>query len=1249
MQASHKLTTELFSGGGEMGERMRSLDWSRTPLGEPASWPKSLRMAVRILLGTGYPMYIAWGPEFIQFYNDAYRPILGSTKHPGALGASTPDTFKEIWDFIGPMFHRVMDGGEATTLVDQSLFFDRRGYVEENYFTFSYSPIPSDDESTIGGVLVTVIETTERILEERRLRTLKDLAARAAEIRGEQQVWRNVAETLGTNPHDLPFVLLYRYDASLDEAFLEGATGLRAEDLNAPTSIGPGDGRWPVHSAMREPVLLRQLAEKYPELPTGAWTQAPNSAVILPIGAPAQGAPVGFLIAGLNPHKSYEAEYQLFLERVVTQISHSITEARTYEAERRRAELLAELDKAKTTFFSNISHEFRTPLTLIVGPLEETLATDGLSGASRERLEMAHRNTLRLLKLVNNLLDFSRIETGRIQAVFEPTDVAGFTAELVSGFRSACERAGLLLSMTSGPIERPVYLDRDMWEKIVLNLLSNAFKFTFEGGIAVDVQPVGEQIELSVADTGTGVPEAELPHLFERFYRVQGAKGRSYEGSGIGLALVQELVKLHGGTISVESKENVGTRFRVRIPIGTAHLPAEALGRVRQNASTATRIESFVHEALRWIPDSNTATGVAVDLAQETTPTVHTEAVRGRSILVVDDNLDMREYAARLLRDHFTVQTAADGRQAWELIQRKAPDLVLSDIMMPGMDGLELLEAIRTDPSTQLTPVILLSARAGEESRVEGLVAGADDYLVKPFTARELLARVTAHLEIAKIRQVAESSLRESEARFRSLVEQSPISTVVYDKEGQVLEANAAFSNLWGIRLQELPLNYNVMHDAQLESLGILPEVRKAFEGQAVHISTFYYDLKKTTSTGKGSNKWIEMTMYPVRNSQGHVTNVVVLHTDVTARVEAEQALAITEQRAEREAKRVREVLESTSDAVFMLDRSWNFTYLNKHAVTLVASGRDLLGKNIWEEFPDAVGREFWKQYHRAMDGRVVTEFEEFYPEPLNGWYNVHAYPTEEGIAVFFHEITERKRAEHALRQSEKLAAAGRLAASISHEINNPLEAVTNLLYLLENSSTLSGTELRYLKMAQSELNRVSQIATQTLRFYRQSTRPSEAVLSDILDSVIELFRPRMNDAGVRVETKFGTTSPITAFVGELRQVFTNIIANALDATRPGGKILVRVRQDREWRTGRQGIRVTVADTGQGMSYETIRHIFEPFFTTKGNTGTGLGLWVSHEIIEKHAGVVRVRSSQKAERHGTVFSVFFPVQEVPTA
>jgi signal transduction histidine kinase/DNA-binding response OmpR family regulator len=730
--------TDFLLGGGEMGERMRSRDWSQTPLGPAENWPSSLKTSLSIMLASRFAMVVAWGPEFRFFYNDRYRPVLGSTKHPGALGTPAAEIFPEAWPFIGPLFESTRRG-DAVALDDMLIPLDRNGYLENCYFTLSYSPI-RDESGGVGGMLAVVAETTERLEGERRLATLRELARRAAEVQTLQQARETAIATLADNAIDIPFSLLYVVDDAGKEASLSASSGIAAGGEASPLVIdlSTSNDSWPLADvvASRKALLLQDLGKRFGPLPGGPYPEATHTAMITPLVRPGQSRPDGILIFGVSPRRAFDDSYRGFFELAADPILTSIRNALAYHEERQRAEELAELDRVKTAFFSNVSHEFRTPLTLMLGPLEELLHQhpESISEAAREHVELAHRNSLRLLKLVNTLLDFSRIEAGRVEAVYEPVDLAVYSSELASVFRSAME----------------AFVDREMWEKIVFNLLSNAFKFTFDGESEVGLRRATENtVEFFVRDTGTGIPPEEIPHLFERFYRVKSARGRSYEGTGIGLALVQELVRIHGGSVSVSSRLNHGSTFSVQLPIGSAHLPADRIGAARTKASTGVRGEAYLEEALRWLPES----------APERHPQPGNE--NARRVLLADDNADMRDYVARMLSQKFRVECLADGLAALDAARRERPDLILTDIMMTGLDGFGLLREIRSDPDLQTIPVILLSARAGEEARVEGIEAGADDYLVKPFGARELMARVESHLEMTDIRQRADAVLRE--------------------------------------------------------------------------------------------------------------------------------------------------------------------------------------------------------------------------------------------------------------------------------------------------------------------------------------------------------------------------------------------------------------------------------------------------------------------------------------------------------
>ena len=755
----------FLKGGGEMGERMRAFDWSSSPVGPVAEWPQSLKTAVSICIGSRYPIVLWWGhPAYTMFYNDGYIPILGVTKHPGWLGRSGQECWKEIWSTVGPMLDSVFETGVATWSEDLLLVMDRNLPREETYFTFSYSPIHGD-ANKVDGIFCACYETTGRVVGERRLRTLRDLGRTAVDVKSAEDACDATVKTLAGNPYDVPFALVYLLDADATHARLFCSSGLEAGENAAPEQIELSDSEsWPLGRVLETGTVevVSDLAGRFGTVTAGPWPDGCASALVLPIATSGYVKPIGFLVTGLSPRRIDDAEYRSFLDLIAGHIGNAITSARAYEEERKRAEALAEIDRAKTAFFSNVSHEFRTPLTLMLGPLEDTLTDSKLAPHIHKRLEVAHRNSIRLLKLVNTLLDFSRLEAGRVDAVYEAVDLANLTTELASMFRSATEKMALELVVDCSPINGEVYVDREMWEKIVFNLLSNAFKFTFEGQIAVTLKDAGNTVELEVSDTGTGIPADDLPHLFERFHRVKNARGRSYEGSGIGLALVQELVRLHGGSVRAKSEVERGSTFTVSIPTGSAHLPPDRLGGERRLASTGLQSEAWVDEVLKWLPDAGDGDDGLHKFDSVPAQVSQTSSDQPRArILLADDNGDMRGYVRRLLAPKYDVVAVADGESALGMARLEKFDLVLSDVMMPKLDGFGLLKGLRADERTATVPVILLSARAGEESRVKGMGAGADDYLVKPFSARELLARVEAHLNLQRIRREAEAAARE--------------------------------------------------------------------------------------------------------------------------------------------------------------------------------------------------------------------------------------------------------------------------------------------------------------------------------------------------------------------------------------------------------------------------------------------------------------------------------------------------------
>jgi PAS domain S-box-containing protein len=1101
---------------------MRATDWAQTPLGPQESWSPALRMMAKFMLYNRFPQLLWWGPQFCCLYNDAYIPILG-TKHPWALGRPVSEVWGEIWHVLKPLVETPFHGGPATWIEDLPLEINRRGFLEETHFTIAYSPVPDESvPSGIGGVLATVHEITDKVIGERRVQVLRELGAHSTEPKSTEEACELVGKTLSSFTKDIPFLLLYLLDEEQKTATRTCTAGVELDDRGCPKSIDMGpqaEQIWPLYTAhlTEEIQLVENLKSRFDVPPQGPWPDSPSMAAVVPIRSNMQHQLAGFLIAGLSSHIPFDERYRDFLELMSTQITTTIENARAYEQERKRSEALAELDRAKTAFFSNVSHEFRTPLTLMLGPLDEVLRKfdQRLAPEERDHLIVARRNALRLLKLVNTLLDFSRIEAGRVQAVYEPVDLAALTCDLASVFRSAVENAGIAFIIDCEDLGERAYVDREMWEKIVLNLLSNALKFTFDGEIRVMLRRAGATVQLSVEDTGIGIAEDQLPHIFERFHRIVNASSRTHEGTGIGLSLIQELVKLHGGSLSAESKHGHGSTFRVTIPLGSAHLPQEQIGTRYGISPTPASGEIWIDEVQHWLQEeSGSEAQLPLKALQPSgsADAVVTGPLGRETVLLADDNTDMREYLAQLLGREYHVHAVSNGIAAVEAAVQIRPALILSDVMMPELDGFGVLRAIRSDLSLQITPVILLSARAGEESRVEGMSAGADDYLVKPFTARELMARVGAHIAMHRLRQ--EMMRKEQDLRLKA-------------------------------------------------------------EG-------------------------------------------------------AEQ--------------QYRGILESISEGFIFIDRNWHIRYANEQLAAITGvTLPEVIGKDIWQVFPGLEDTAFGRGYQQAMKRQKPEQVEEHYA-PLGRWFHVNIYPSAEGISIFLQDVTERHIQQERLLLSEKLAATGRLAATIAHEINNPLESVLNLIYLARMSSDQPDKIKEFLTTAENEVTRVSHIARHTLGFYRESSIPVQIDMEALLEEVLTVYDSRLRAGGIQVRKDFAAVPTIKALRGEMHQVFSNLLSNAMDAMRDGGKLSIAMHDAEQ--DGKPGIEVRIEDTGIGIPEKNLRRLFEAFFTTKPSAGTGLGLWVVAQFVDSWSGSIHVTSSTEADSHGTTFTIFLPLISV---
>ncbi|RIB11042.1 hypothetical protein C2G38_2204448 [Gigaspora rosea] len=603
-------------------------------------------------------------------------------------------------------------------------------------------------DGTVWAIIMIAQETTKKILNSRRLKIINELNRQINDDKKGYQLPDYFPDT--------PKIIDLSKDA--DKSYDDKYITLKRH-VATYSFVKCGESCWPLDLVMKEgkhvKVILKDGSQAVILLTKIFCGDQTLSAI---------------LICGINRLCTLDEMYMEFLQLVVSQMTTCLLQGKTREEDKKRAKILADLNHQKVTFFQRISHELKTPLTLMLSPLDGVINACPQDSPIMSYLQTIQRNTRRLLKLINTLLQFSNIEANQLEAhyrLYYNIDVP-HDEELIQAMGDK------------------VYLDHDMYETIVFNLCSNALKHTWSGCIAIrlyhDYKDYKTMVVLEVSDTGIGIPEITLPNIFQRFYRIESQSSRSHEGTGIGLALVKELITRHGGDITVTSVINKGTTFKCWFPIGCQHLPKDQIriNNVEKSSSHERKLytnrQLYLEESSQWIKNNTSETeddivdqlsvdGWNVDV--DSNDKMLTEEINFNSstndpdfdekkyqVLLVDDNNDMRDHLTNLLKE-FDIYRACDGKDALRVLKKlkKLPDLVLSDIMMPNMNGYELLDILRSNIKTQLIPVILLSAKASENSNVKGLDKGADDYLVKPFSARELIARIRANIELSVLRR----------------------------------------------------------------------------------------------------------------------------------------------------------------------------------------------------------------------------------------------------------------------------------------------------------------------------------------------------------------------------------------------------------------------------------------------------------------------------------------------------------------
>jgi len=742
---------------GEMGRRTVRFDWASTPLGPIQSWSAPLRASVSLCLGSLYPMSVRWGDDQILLYNDACRPVYGEERFATALGQPSAVAWPETQTALSRRLDLVRREAEPFFAADRLVPINRAVPLEECYFTFSYSPI-LDEAGAGAGVFSTFIETTSGVLSGRRLQTLADLGESLSSPRPWADSAQAAMDVLATNPLDHPAGVLYGFGSG--EAFaLAGFGG----------SI-PG--------------------ERAPALATACWasdaerhdTDADGPALhAYPCRDNGDGTPGHVLVLAHHESRPWDEALSDYFGLLAAVLATAALREEELSAYRETNARLTALDLAKSAFFAGVSHELRTPLSLISAPVEDILDNDSLLTAdSREKLRLVQDSVGRLSRMVEAMLDFSRMEAGRLSPSLQPSDVAVLTRGFAASFAPAFERAGLEFESDIPTLSREALLDFDFLERIVSNLLANALKYTPQGRVGLRLAEESDAYVIEVTDTGLGIDPVDHERVFARFERLPPRPGaRSATGAGIGLAMVRELTELMDGEVGLESSLGRGSRFTVRLPF----VPSRPAGLTGQSI-TPRPVRSFLAEIDSW------------------TDPVADRAARGERrgrLLIVEDDPQLARFLAGNLSAEYDVTVASHGLQALKLLRGAGADLVLTDRTMPSLDGVGLVRAIRSDPALRTLPVIMLSSSGGVADAADGLKRGADDYISKPFSLVDLRGRLAANL--ARARE------RSADAAWRRAVMSSlrdPI--VILDGDGTVLELNDAFTSLLGYRLSGEPL-----------------------------------------------------------------------------------------------------------------------------------------------------------------------------------------------------------------------------------------------------------------------------------------------------------------------------------------------------------------------------------------------------------------------------------------------------------
>ncbi|KAI9328079.1 hypothetical protein BDR26DRAFT_1012478 [Obelidium mucronatum] len=1213
------------SSTGVMGDIVKSFDWLKTApeLGEIRNWPSSLKTATSLVLRSKIQGLLLWGPAYrVIAYNDISISTFGG-KHPTMLGASYAETFQEIWHIIKGTIVKAKETGQTSYFEDKGYMLFRHGFMELTYFTVTTCPVLGD-RGEFEGVITWSFETTAKVVGNNRIMCLQDLGLNLISSPNVTGYWEALWEVLQNRKEEFAFGIIYRRE---NDGILLRYDKVVNIESSFPNKIDPVLGTQcdELTSKIAEAWNLEDTIEI---IPAEAHPVHKNGTIlIIPILTTSDDAP-GLLVLGTNPNLNYDERYRSFINMAVHEIATSYTSVKSLETAKKQNHALLELDKVKTSFFVSMSHELRTPLTLIISPVEDVIkeSKNQLTKEQSSTLELVRKNACRLLKLVNTLLDIGRLNAGCMTATFRRTNIADKIHQFESMFEGIIKKAGLNFITEFSQINEPCYMDEEMLQKIVFNLLGNAIKFTLKGYIktALRLSDDNKKFEFVVEDSGVGIPKDQLGRVFQQFHRVDYAGGRSFEGSGIGLALVSDLVKLHGGTITLRSVFGVGSTFIVSIPVGKNHLPPERVvetslqdidGSPVTSDSNTGHLSVFLEEA-REFAESCPQTNETTSSAQEELEThLETDAFmipkpdpndqdsdifNKRLIFLVDDNSDMRKYLSQIISRYWSCQTFDNGHTALNAMKRIAPSLVVSDVLMPVLDGLQLVKEMRRRSDLAAIPVILFS---GTGNKIDGFESGADDFLEKPINQREMIFKIQKLLERSAIQTHLENDIKKEKEysahamkRYEQMSRISPLGLFLCDEQGNLLFANDKFAQMFGFEGIDSLMSANEGSMNSVLPDGIHPDDkeetlenwRKCINNQEPVVNLEF----RIRPSAAGKISWVQLCTILDSEADGSLIHIGCM-SDIT----------------------IRKLLEEERIQAFQFEQETQ----KKRADDAIQSKIDS------EKFIDMVCHEL--------------------RNPLNGIQNSNML-----LAELVGDLSGMLDKRRELNPSE-----------IEEVATKAREYTDAIDICAKHQQTIADDVLNLSKLNMSLIS----ISKST------PFNPKE-----LLKKVLSTFKAEMitkkTKLTIQVDPQFSEQFGKSDFLGDparITQIVINLVANASKFTMKSDKRDIRAmlsaeftelkdsslceREIREGSTddvsnvlGRANLKIAVRDTGIGMTEEEKARLFKQFQQASNRTyaeygGSGLGLFISKRLVDMMGGQVSVESTKGV---GTTFTVIIPLR-----